>query len=77
MVFMAGATYLGFAAQPWAMLCWACGLYALGYLTLYRHGYLESGLLLEGLVEGNMILAGLISFLWDPYHEAVLIILSA
>ena len=63
---MAVATYwgllpsLGYALLP-------CGFYAFGYLTLYRRNYLESGLLLEGLVEGNMILAGLISFLWDPY----------
>ncbi|MGQ9921410.1 MAG: 4-hydroxy-3-methylbut-2-enyl diphosphate reductase [Desulfobacca sp.] len=46
-----------------------CGLYALGYLTLYRRGFLESGLLLEGLVESNMLLAGWLSFLWDPYHR--------
>jgi len=51
---------LGYALLP-------CGFYALGYLTLYHRGYLESGLLLEGLVEGNMILAGFISFLWDPF----------
>ena len=68
MIIMAGATYLGL--QPtlgYALL--GCGLYALGYLTLYRRGYLESGLLLEGLVEGNMLLAGWIAFLWDPYHR--------
>ncbi|MEW6387611.1 MAG: 4-hydroxy-3-methylbut-2-enyl diphosphate reductase [Thermodesulfobacteriota bacterium] len=46
----------------------ACGLYALGYLTLYRQGWLESGLILESLVEGNMILAGILAFLWDPYY---------
>jgi hypothetical protein len=46
-----------------------CGLYALGYLALYRQGRLESGLLLESLVEGNMVLAGLIAFLWDPFHR--------
>ena len=45
-----------------------CGLYALGYLTLYRRGVLESSLMLESLVEGNMILAGLLAFLWDPYY---------
>jgi (E)-4-hydroxy-3-methyl-but-2-enyl pyrophosphate reductase len=44
------------------------GLYALGYLTLYRRGVLESSLMLESLVEGNMILAGLLAFLWDPYY---------
>jgi (E)-4-hydroxy-3-methyl-but-2-enyl pyrophosphate reductase len=44
-----------------------CGLYALGYLTLYRQGLLESGLILESLVEGNMLLAGVLAFLWDPY----------
>ncbi len=52
---------LGYILSP-------CGLYALGYLTLYRRGLLESGLMLETLVEGNMILAGLLAFLWDPYH---------
>jgi len=45
-----------------------CGLYALGYLTLYRRGLMESGLLLESLVEGNMVLAGILAFLWDPFH---------
>ncbi len=44
------------------------GLYALGYLTLYRLGRLESGLMLESLVEGNMILAGFLAFLWDPFN---------
>jgi 4-hydroxybenzoate polyprenyltransferase len=45
-----------------------CGLYALGYLTLYRQGLMESGLILESLVEANMILAGVLAFLWDPYY---------
>jgi (E)-4-hydroxy-3-methyl-but-2-enyl pyrophosphate reductase len=45
-----------------------CGLYALGYLTLYRQELMEPGLMLESLVEGNMVLAGILSFLWDPYH---------
>ena len=68
MIIMAGATYWGLLPTlGYALL--GCGLYALGYLTLYRRGYLESGLLLEGLVEGNMILAGWIAFLWDPYHR--------
>lgn len=44
------------------------GLYALGYLAIYRRGRLESGLMLESLVEGNMILAGILAFLWDPYN---------
>jgi len=44
------------------------GLYALGYLTLYRQGLLEAGLMLESLVEGNMILAGLLAFIWDPFN---------
>jgi 4-hydroxy-3-methylbut-2-enyl diphosphate reductase len=65
---MAAATFLGLLPTlGYALL--GCGLYALGYLTLYRRGYLESGLLLEGLVEGNMILAGWLSFLWDPYNR--------
>jgi 4-hydroxy-3-methylbut-2-enyl diphosphate reductase len=45
-----------------------CGLYSLGYLFLYRQSWLESGLFLETLVEGNMILAGMLAFLWDPFH---------
>jgi (E)-4-hydroxy-3-methyl-but-2-enyl pyrophosphate reductase len=45
-----------------------CGLYALGYLILYRLELMESGLLLESLVEGNMILAGVLAFIWDPYN---------
>jgi 4-hydroxy-3-methylbut-2-enyl diphosphate reductase len=51
-----------------------CGLYALGYLTLYRLGILESGLMLESLVEGNMVLAGLLAFIWDPYHSLLLVL---
>ncbi len=46
-----------------------CGAYALGYLLLYRFGQMEPGLMLEGLVEGNMVLAGLLAFLWDPFHS--------
>ncbi len=45
-----------------------CGLYALGYLSLYRKGWMEPGLMLESLVEGNMILAGILAFFWDPYY---------
>jgi 4-hydroxy-3-methylbut-2-enyl diphosphate reductase len=45
-----------------------CGLYALGYLTLYRKEWMESGLMLESLVEANMILAGILAFFWDPYY---------
>jgi len=64
---MAGGSLMGvLPTLGYALL--GCGAYALGYLTLYRRGYLESGLLLESLVEGNMILAGWISFLWDPFH---------
>ena len=44
------------------------GLYTLGYLTLYRRGLMESSLMLESLVEGNMILAGILAFIWDPYN---------
>jgi (E)-4-hydroxy-3-methyl-but-2-enyl pyrophosphate reductase len=44
------------------------GFYALGYLILYRRGCLESGLMLESLVEGNMVLAGILAFIWDPYN---------
>ncbi len=68
MALLTAATYGG--ALPtlgYALL--GCGLYAMGYLTLYRRGYIESNLLLEGLVEGNMLLAGWLSFLWDPYHR--------
>jgi 4-hydroxy-3-methylbut-2-enyl diphosphate reductase len=46
-----------------------CGIYSLGYLFLYRQGWLESGLFLETLVEGNMILAGMLAFLWDPFNR--------
>jgi 4-hydroxybenzoate polyprenyltransferase len=44
------------------------GLYALGYLTLYRRDLMESGLMMESQVEGNMILAGLLAFIWDPFN---------
>ncbi len=46
-----------------------CVAYAWGYLQAYERGYLEAGLLLESLVEGNLILAGWLAFLWDPYHR--------
>jgi len=44
------------------------GVYMLGYLTLYHRGHMESSLMLESLVEGNMILAGIIAFIWDPFN---------
>jgi (E)-4-hydroxy-3-methyl-but-2-enyl pyrophosphate reductase len=44
------------------------GLYAFGYLSLYRRGFMESGLMLESLVEGNMVLAGILAFSWDPFN---------
>jgi (E)-4-hydroxy-3-methyl-but-2-enyl pyrophosphate reductase len=66
-VMLAAATYAGLVPSlGYALL--ACGFYALIYLSLYRWGRVESTLLLEGLVEGNMLLAGWLSFLWDPYH---------
>ena len=46
------------------------GLYALGYLTLYHWGLMEAGLMLESLVEGNMILAGILAFTWDPFNTS-------
>ncbi|MEJ2093324.1 MAG: 4-hydroxy-3-methylbut-2-enyl diphosphate reductase [Syntrophobacterales bacterium] len=49
-----------------------CGFYALGYLTLYRLDLMQSGLILESLVEGNMILAGLLAFFMDPSHSPFL-----
>jgi 4-hydroxy-3-methylbut-2-enyl diphosphate reductase len=66
-VILLAATRLGFIPSLGYALA-VCGLYALGYLTVYRKGLLESGLILESLVEGNMILAGILSFLWDPYY---------
>ena len=44
------------------------GVYMVGYLILYHRGYMESSLMLESLVEGNMILAGIIAFIWDPFN---------
>ncbi len=44
------------------------GVYMLGYLIIYHRGYMESSLMLESLVEGNMILAGVIAFIWDPFN---------
>jgi len=49
-----------------------CCFYALGYLSFYRMDFMESGLFLESLVEGNMILAGLLAFLMDPLHSPFL-----
>jgi (E)-4-hydroxy-3-methyl-but-2-enyl pyrophosphate reductase len=45
-----------------------CGFYMLAYLVLYYRGYMESSLMLESLIEGNMILAGILGFIWDPYN---------
>jgi (E)-4-hydroxy-3-methyl-but-2-enyl pyrophosphate reductase len=56
---------------PLGFLLIPCALYALGYLTLYRLGLMESGLMLESLVEGNMILAGFLAFLLDPHHGPI------
>jgi (E)-4-hydroxy-3-methyl-but-2-enyl pyrophosphate reductase len=44
------------------------GLYMLGYLILYHQDLMESTLMLESLVEGNMIMAGVLAFIWDPYN---------
>ena len=45
-----------------------CGFYMLAYLVLYHRGIMESSLMLESLIEGNMILAGILAFIWDPYN---------
>ena len=45
-----------------------CGFYMLAYLILYHRDRLESSLMLESLIEGNMILAGILAFIWDPYN---------
>jgi 4-hydroxy-3-methylbut-2-enyl diphosphate reductase len=45
-----------------------CGFYMLAYLVLYHQSYMESSLMLESLIEGNMILAGILAFIWDPYN---------
>ena len=62
-----GAAWAGLI-PPLGYVLSLCGLYALAYLTLYRMDFMESGLILESLVEGNMILAGLLAFLMDPHH---------
>ncbi len=66
-VMLFGAAFMGII-PPLGYVLIPCGLYALGYLTLYRLGLMESGLMLESLVEGNMILAGFLAFLMDPHH---------
>ena len=68
LVVMLVATAAADLIPPLGYILSLCGLYALGYLTLYRQGLMESGLILETLVEGNMILAGLLAFLLDPHH---------
>jgi (E)-4-hydroxy-3-methyl-but-2-enyl pyrophosphate reductase len=45
-----------------------CGFYMLAYLVLYHRNLMESSLMLESLIEGNMILAGFLAFIWDPYN---------
>ncbi len=66
-VMLFGAAFMGII-PPLGYVLIPCGFYALGYLTLYRLGLMESGLMLESLVEGNMILAGFLAFLLDPHH---------
>ena len=66
-VMLLGAAFTGLI-PPLGYVLIPCGFYALGYLTLYRLGLMESGLMLESLVEGNMILAGFLAFLLDPHH---------
>jgi len=44
------------------------GFYMLAYLLMYHRDRLESSLMLESFIEGNMILAGLLAFIWDPYN---------
>jgi 4-hydroxy-3-methylbut-2-enyl diphosphate reductase len=66
-VMLLGAAWAGLI-PPLGYILSLCGLYALGYLTLYRFDLMESGLILESLVEGNMILAGVLAFLMDPHH---------
>ena len=71
LIFMAtllGAAWMQVIPPALGYILSPCGLYALGYLTLYRRGVLESGLMLETLVEGNMVMAGILAFLWDPFH---------
>jgi (E)-4-hydroxy-3-methyl-but-2-enyl pyrophosphate reductase len=67
MLMLVGSAWGGLI-PPLGYVLSLCGLYALGYLTLHRFGLMESGLMLESLVEGNMILAGLLAFLLDPHH---------
>jgi (E)-4-hydroxy-3-methyl-but-2-enyl pyrophosphate reductase len=45
-----------------------CGFYMLAYLIFYHRDLMESSLMLESLIEGNMILAGILAFIWDPYN---------
>jgi 4-hydroxybenzoate polyprenyltransferase len=68
MTMMLAAAWGG-VIPDWGYFLSLCGAYALGYLLLYRFGLMEPGLMLEGLVEGNMVLAGLLAFLWDPFHS--------
>jgi (E)-4-hydroxy-3-methyl-but-2-enyl pyrophosphate reductase len=44
------------------------GCYMLAYLLMYHRDRLESSLMLESFIEGNMILAGVLAFIWDPYN---------
>ncbi|MFZ2089436.1 MAG: 4-hydroxy-3-methylbut-2-enyl diphosphate reductase [Desulfobaccales bacterium] len=68
LIIMLLATAWAGLIPPLGYVLTLCGLYALGYLTLYRFDLMESGLILESLVEGNMILAGVLAFLLDPHH---------
>jgi (E)-4-hydroxy-3-methyl-but-2-enyl pyrophosphate reductase len=45
-----------------------CGVYMLAYLIFYRQGMMESSLMMESLIESNMILAGILAFIWDPFN---------
>jgi (E)-4-hydroxy-3-methyl-but-2-enyl pyrophosphate reductase len=70
LVFMAmllGAAWAGVIPSLGYILSLS-GVYMLGYLILYHRDLMESSLMMESLVEGNMILAGILAFIWDPYN---------
>jgi hypothetical protein len=54
---MGGVSTLGYPLT-------ACFLVAFLYLSAYRKGWIKDGFSLQGIVEGNLLFAGLVALFW-------------
>ena len=68
LVFLGGllsvAGPMGWATPVTSWLLFSLG-YVVFYYWLYRQGIVERGLLIEGVVDGSFIFAGLLAFFWS------------